>query len=78
MQSSEGVKGGLHSNTFTNLDLPRAGTWVFKDPVGHVTGVFGSNPLESTSIMIYKTKSKNTENIQVKLSWVHDLPDIVA
>ncbi len=74
-KSSEGDKGGPRANTLTNPALPRTGTRVFKDPGGHVTGVFGSNPLEAMPpIVIFETKSKKEENLRVKPSWCKDLP----
>ncbi len=40
IKSSKGDKSGPWAATLTNPDLLQAGTRVFKDPGGHVTGIF--------------------------------------
>ncbi len=60
-KSSECDKNGPRDTTFINQGLLRAGNRVFKDLGGYLTGVFGSNPLESmhpimtNDTMEYKT-----------------------
>ncbi len=77
-KSSEGDKGGPLANTLMNLDLPRAGMRVYQGGKGHVTGVFGSSPLEvMPPIMIYETKSKTAEKMKVKPSWAKELLEVV-
>ncbi len=77
--SSEADRSAPHANTLTNPCLPRAGTQVFQDPGGHVTGVSWSNPLEPMPpILIYNTNSKSNKNTQINPSLVHRLPEIVG
>ncbi len=52
---------------------------MFKDPDGHITGVYSSTPLEPMPpIMIFETKLKTEENMKIKPSWVKDLPKVVS
>ncbi len=58
-KSSEGDKSSPCASTLSNPNIPQWGTRIFKDPRGHVTGVFGSNLLEPMPpIIIFDTKSK--------------------
>jgi len=55
-KSSQENKGGNGSGTLTNPDLPRAGTRYAKDSRNHVTGCYGSTPLETIPpVLIYTT-----------------------
>ncbi len=65
--------------TLTNPDHPRARTRVFKDPGGHATGVFGSDPLDPMlPIMICDNKFRTADGVQIKPSWVKHLPEVVT
>ncbi len=78
-KSSEGDNGGPHSNTLTNPNLLWAGTWVFRDPGGHVTGLFGSNCPEALPlIIVYKTRSTNADNMRMKPKWVEGLTEVIG
>ncbi len=78
-KSTKGDKGSPQPNILTNPRLLQAGTQVFRDPGVHVMGVFGSTPIQPMlPIVIYKTKSTKEKNMQIKLSWATQLPEVVG
>ena len=78
-KSTEGDKGGSRSTTLTNPDLPRFGSRFAKDNGDHVTGVYGSPPLEPMPpVIIFKTTATDPKRIRVKPDWVKNLPTVVG
>lgn len=74
-KSTEGDKSGPRSSTLTNPDFPRAGTQMSFDSGGHVSGCYGTNPLEAMPpVYIFETKAKTEENMRIKPQWVEGLP----
>ena len=78
-KSTEGDKGGSRSTTLTKPDLPRFGSRFAKDNGDHVTGVYGSPPLEPMPpVIIFKTTATDPKRIRVKPDWVKNLPTVVG
>ena len=74
-KSSEGDHGGTRSTTLTNPNLPRTGTRYAKDSGNHVTGCYGTTPLEPMPpVIIYSTSSRNEKNMKVRPQWTDGLP----
>ena len=74
-KSSEGDHGGTRSTTLTNPNLPRTGTRYAKDSGNHVTGCYGTTPLEPMPpVIIYSTSSRNEKNMKVRPQWADGLP----
>ncbi len=57
LKLSKGDKGGPQANTLTHPNLPWAGTQLFQDAGGHVTVIYGSNPLEPMPPVVFIKQS---------------------
>lgn len=74
-KSSEGDHGGTRSVTLTNPNLSRTGSRYAKDSGNHVTGCYGTTPLEPMPpVIIYSTSSRNEKNMKVRPQWTDGLP----